>query len=198
VNRKRVLNQKTSAQAVIFVGFIVAMFIYPSPVLFFSMIAILLVFDWTRIFLRARSIRRFALEHRCTYMGDTLPRSLGLGDTSLSTSSYGIGNTLSFIRDGIEIVIFDLTRRRGKSSVTQSVAAFRRAGVLQGPTLPVDRIGSYEFEEAGNWLIGYSNGHLAAVADLEDWGRETYDLAVGLIAEANGTGTPFPRLFSDI
>ena len=79
--------------------------------------------------------------------------------------------------------------------MTQTIVAFRRTGANAIPASPIDAVGAYQFEEAGDWIIAWIPRRTVKVEELEDWCTELHTLARDLLAEAKGESEVRPRLF---
>lgn len=96
----------------------------------------------------------------------------------------------------VPLAVFDLSHRRGKGTVSQTVVAFLRQGsqaAISEP--PIDAVGSYQFEAAGDWIIAWIPRRVVKVEELEDWCIELHTLAHDLLVEARGESEARPRLF---
>ena len=111
-------------------------------------------------------MKRFAAELQLTYLGDTLPKGLLLSRTSFAQRSYGYSNCVLGHFGQLNLAVFDLSHRRGKGSRSQTVVAFPRSARISEP--PIDLVGSYEFENAGDWIIGYIPGRTVPTSELHD------------------------------
>jgi hypothetical protein len=144
---------------------------------------------------RAREIRRFSVAHNLIYLGETLPDGLFISPTSFDYQRSSIGNCALGEVDGIPLAFFDLSYRLGKGSVSQTIVAFPRTGPQAIPEPPIDAVGSYQFEAAGDWIITWIPRRTVRVEELEDWCVELHTLARDLLAEARGESEARPRLF---
>jgi hypothetical protein len=161
----------------------------------FTFIVGFIVHSFVGSAIRTRATRRFARTKSLIYTGDSLPQGLAVARTSFATRNYSISNCMQGVLCEIPLAIFDLSYRSGKSSCSQTIVAFRRQGSNAIPEPPIDSVGSYQFEEAGDWIIGYVPRRCAAISELEDWSIELHILARDLLAEAKGESEARPRLF---
>jgi hypothetical protein len=145
--------------------------------------------------IRARTIKKFATTHSFTYLGGLLPNGLILYFTSFSNRHCSTNNCLQGSLRGISLAVFDLAHRKGKGSVSQTIVAFPRQGSSAFPETPIDAVGCYEFEAAGDWIIAWIPRRVVKVEELEDWCIELHTLASDLLAEARGESEARPRLF---
>ena len=145
--------------------------------------------------MRTQAIRQFASRHPVTYLGDLLPDGLIMYFTSFNQRDYSISHCLRGELRGIPLAAFDLSRRTGKGSFSQTVVAFPRKGPHAIPEPPIDAVGSYQFEAAGDWIIAWIPRRIVKVEELEDWCIELHTLARDLLAEARGESQARPRLF---
>jgi hypothetical protein len=145
--------------------------------------------------IRSRHMRQFARERNLAGRGDLLPERLFLSDTSFAPRNCSISNCLEGSLRDIPLAIFDLSHRMGKSSVSQTIVAFPRSGSHAIPEPPIDAVGSYQFDAAGDWIIGWIPRRTVKVEELEDWCIELHKLASDLLAEAKGDSKARPRLF---
>lgn len=145
--------------------------------------------------IRNRKMRQFAATHGLACTGDSLPQSLIVARTSFALRDYSISNCLCGNLWEIPLAIFDLSHRSGKSTVSQTVVGFPRTGPHAVPEAPIDAVGSYQFEEAGEWVIAWIPRRKVKVEELEDWCVELHALASDLLAEAKGESETRPRLF---
>lgn len=143
---------------------------------------------------RCRGSRRFAIGHNLAFTGDQLPTDLQIERTSLGHHGEISGCLWGDLRD-IPLVIFTLSVRKAKATVSQTVVGFRKSGERGVPETPVDAVGSYQFEDAGKWVIGYVPRRKVDAEELEDWCVELHTLACDLLAEAKGDSSGRPRLF---
>jgi hypothetical protein len=146
-------------------------------------------------FRRKRAIERFALELHLAFAGDLLPSGLLLSRTSFASKNNSISNSVWGDLRGIPLAFFDLSSRSGKAGRSQTIVAFRREGAAGVSEAPIDAVGSYVFEGAGDWVIGYIPKRIVSVEELEDWCLELHRLARDLLAEARGDAEARPRLF---
>ena len=145
--------------------------------------------------IRNRKMRQFAAKHDLACTGDSLPQSLSVARTSFALRDYSISNCLCGNLCQTPLVIFDLSHRSGKSTVSQTVVGFPRSGPHAVPEAPIDAVGSYKFEEAGEWVIAWIPHRTVKVDELKDWCIELHTLARDLHAEARGESDARPRLF---
>ena len=145
--------------------------------------------------MRTQAIRQFASRHPVTYLGDLLPDGLIMYFTSLNQRDYSISHCLRGELRGIPLAVFDLSYRRGKGSISQTIVAFPRQGPHAVSGAPIDAVGSYQFEAAGDWIIAWVPRRVVKVEELEDWCIELHTLARDLLAEARGESQTRPRLF---
>ena len=145
--------------------------------------------------IRSGAIKRLATAHSLAYLGDLLPDGLILYFTSFSQRHCSTSNCLHGALRGIPLAVFNLSYRRGKGSISQTIVAFPRHGphAVSGP--PIDAVGSYQFEAAGDWIIAWIPRRVVKVEELEDWCIELHTLARDLLAEARGESQTRPRLF---
>jgi hypothetical protein len=144
---------------------------------------------------RARGIKQFAVTHNLRYTRSELPNGLNVGRTFFNSKQCFIGNCLQGMLDGIPLAIFDLSYRVAKGSTSQTIVAFPRTGLHAIPEPPIDAVGSYQFEEAGDWIIAWIPRRIVKVEELEDWCIEMHALAHDLLAEERGEAEARPHLF---
>jgi hypothetical protein len=144
---------------------------------------------------RNLAMKKFAASHNLAYLGGKLLKSLTLNRTSFYLRSYSISNSISGTLKGIDLAIFDLRVGQGKGSYRQTVVAFPRSAGISCSETPIDAIGSFKFEFAGDWLLGYIKRRIVSTDELEDWCIELHSLIRDLISEASDPGTSGPRLF---
>ena len=147
------------------------------------------------IWLRARTIKQFATTHSLVYLGDLLPDGLILHFISFRHWRCSVRNCTEGEVGGIHLAFFDLSRRRGKGSTSQTVVAFQRSGPHAIPETPIDASCAYQFEAAGDWIIAWIPRRIVKVEELEDWCIDLHTLARDLLAEAKGDSEARPRLF---
>lgn len=145
--------------------------------------------------IRVRKIEQFATVHSLNYLGELLPDGLILYFTSFSQRRCSTSNCFHGTLRGVRLAVFDLSHSRGKGSVSQTVVAFPREGASAIPDTPIDAVGSYQFEAAGDWLIAWIPRRIVKVEELEDWCIELHTLAGDLLAEARGETDARPSLF---
>jgi hypothetical protein len=158
-----------------------------------AVIAGIPVYGMITLVMRSRAMRRFAAEYQLTYLGDSLPKGLLLARTSFAQKAYDYSHCVSGQLGQLSLAAFNVSYRRGKGSRSQTVVAFPRNAQIS--EAPVDGVGSYEFEDAGDWIIGYIPGRSVPTDELHDWCIELHTLARDLLAEANGEAEPSPHLF---
>lgn len=145
--------------------------------------------------IRTRAIKRFAAASNLLFTGEDLPRGLLISRTSLALKDYSIENCMWGDLRHVSLAVFDLCYRSGKSSVSQTIVAFPRTGLQAIPEPPIDALGSYCFEAAGDWIIGWIPRRTVKVEELEDWCIELHTLARDNLAEAKGESDVSVRLF---
>jgi len=145
--------------------------------------------------IRARDLKRFATAHSMTNLEDLLPNGLILYFTSFAQRRYSTSNCLQGSLRGIPLALFDLSHSKGKGPVSQTIVAFPRRGLSAIPEPPIDAVGSYQFEAAGDWIIAWIPRRIVNVEEFEDWCIELHTLARDLLAEAKGDSSARPRLF---
>ena len=145
--------------------------------------------------IRYRKIRGFAAEKNFTRLGNSLPRNLLMARTSFGLEYYSIINCIVGEVRGVSLAIFDLSHRSGKRRNSQTIVAFPRKGPHAIPEPPIDFVGCYRFEAAGDWIIAWIPRRIVKVEELEDWCVELHTLARDLLAEAKGESGTRPRLF---
>ena len=145
--------------------------------------------------IRARAIRQFATDHSLTYLDDLLPGGLIIDLTSFAQWRCTTSNCLQGSLRGVPLAVFDLSRRKGKGSISQTIVAFPRNGPHSISFAPIDAVGSYEFEAAGDWIIAWIPGRVVKVEELMGWCLELHALARDLLAEARGESDARPQLF---
>jgi len=146
-------------------------------------------------FRRRRSIKTFGASHGLTYLDNQVVKTLALSETSFRNKEFRVSCSLAGSLNGLELAIFDLSNGGGKAKSSQTVVAFRREGELACKEPPIDGIGSYRFELAGDWVVGYIKGRTVSLDELEDWCTELHSLARDLIAESEGRSAAAPHLF---
>ena len=149
------------------------------------------------ILLRTRRIRQLAREHGYIFLGTTPRRPFDLSGTTFAMKEYSTRNLLLMAHEGTEIAYCDLRSGQGKGAVRYSIAAFRREGPLEGSAVPRDRIGSYQFQVAEDWLIA-SLRYLPPADEVDIWSQEARQLAISLLEQAEGKGIPTPRFFTGL
>jgi hypothetical protein len=162
-------------------------------VLWCAVIAGFPVYGLIRSVARGRSMREFAAEHRLEFFGESLPNGLLIDRTSFALRNYSVANCVRGKIDSREFAAFDVRYSLGKGTRIQTVIGIPRNQQIS--EAPVDRVGSYEFEGAGDWIIGYIPGRTVAVRELRDWCIEMEALACQLLAEDRGSAESGPRLF---
>jgi hypothetical protein len=145
--------------------------------------------------IRTRAIKRFASDHTLVYLGDLVPDGLILYFTSFNHWCCSTRNCLHGTLRGIPLAVFDLSHRRGRGSVSQTIVAFPRTGPHAIPEATIDAVGSCQFEAAGDWIIAWIPRRTVRVEELEDWCMELHTLARDLLAESRGEPDARPRLF---
>jgi len=144
---------------------------------------------------RHKALKRFAENHGLNFLGGHLGEGFSLKGTLLGSRRPSVSEFMTGILHQSEVLIFDASYSAGKRKVRQTVIGFRREGPLTCSEAPVDRIGSYQFDITGDWLIGYIRGRVVAVEELEDWCSQLHDLARNLILDERGEGGASPLLF---
>jgi hypothetical protein len=145
--------------------------------------------------IRTRAIQQFAAAHNLSYAGGVLPDGLMLSLTSFDPLRSSVSNCLHGELRSIPLALFDLSHKRGKGTVSQTVVSFPRKGSNAIPEAPIDAVGSYQFEAAGEWIIAWIPRRVVKIEELEDWCIELHTLASDLLAEARGESDVRPRLF---
>jgi hypothetical protein len=144
---------------------------------------------------RNRDMKKFAASHNLAYSGNTLLKSTTLKGNSFYLRSHSISNSMFGTFKGIDLAIFDLRIGQGKGGYQQTVVAFPRRAEIACSEPPIDAIGSFEFELAGDWLLGYIKRRIVSTDELEDWCIELYSLTRDLINEGSGVGASGTHLF---
>lgn len=127
-------------------------------------------------FVRRRSMRGIAAVHGLSYSGNLLPGGLDLYRTSFAAKEFSVSSCVSGDLGSIPVSVFDLSHRKGKASLTQTVVAFRRDRKSGLAEAPIDALGSYEYEGEREWVIGYVRKRVVETEELEEWGVELHTL----------------------
>lgn len=150
---------------------------------------------------RQREWVEVARSKNLQWLGTTLPSGLSLDGTSLSGSGFKVEEVIAGELEGIHIVAFNLSDRRGDDRINQTIVAFPMDGLLLSDRPPQDPTGSYRFELTGNWLLAWLPTRQIAPEELQDWCLDLYNLAVRLIGESrtgsNESGKLASRLFRE-
>ena len=150
---------------------------------------------------RQREWVEVARSRNLQWLGRTLPDGLRLDGTSLSGSGFKVEEAIAGELEGVHIVAFNLSDRRGENRINQTVVAYPIDGPLLSDKPPQDPTGSYRFELAGNWLLAWLPTRQIAPEELQDWCLDLYNLAVRLVGESrtgsNESGKLASRLFRE-
>jgi hypothetical protein len=151
---------------------------------------------------RDRAMRLFARRNNFAYLGGTVIQGLALGRASFGAAEYSIHRSMLGSLRGIEVAIFDLSQRKGKSNVFQTVVGFRRVGELGGSNASSSQVMDYEFEIAGDWIIAYIPRRVVNTDELEEWCQDLYELACNFLpGRSNGSGPidiSLSRLYQEV
>ncbi len=155
--------------------------------LYFGIIAAVLVFILIRIVYRTRSMRRFATERQFRWLGKEMPDGMHLRKTSFAWRDTKVSNSIAGHLRGNEVAIFDISydlpKEGGRQArtINQTVIAFRNAGELRCSDTPSAGNSKSHLETAGDWIISYTEKKLISVSKLDEKCAETYAQAVVLI-----------------
>ncbi len=112
---------------------------------------------------RAKQIRQYAQNRGYAYLGEALPESFPLRETSVSRA-ISITNAVAGDQSGKKLLLFDCTFGSGKARRSQTVVAARGHEESFGPAWSGPFLLT---EEAGDWTLVYRPDQLLPLEEID-------------------------------